>query len=82
MSPTCFSEQTIVISNNDQLLPAFVDITSTEFTLTCCWKLTWRERLRLLFTGRLWHRVATFGRPLQPQTLAVYKPPMARTDGQ
>jgi len=46
--------------------------------LTCCWKLTLRERLRLLFTGKVWHTVLTFGHQLQPQLLEVNKPDMGQ----
>lgn len=30
------------------------------------WKLTWRERLRILWTGNLYLTVCTFNNPLQP----------------
>jgi len=39
-----------------------------------CWALTWRERLRVLFAGRVWHSVLTFNAPLQPQRPSVRKP--------
>lgn len=42
--------------------------------VTCCWGLSWRERLRVLFTGRIWHQVLTFNDPLQPQLLLTNKP--------
>lgn len=38
---------------------------------TFLWKLTWRERLAILFSGKMWHQVLTFGNPLQPQKLSV-----------
>jgi hypothetical protein len=41
-----------------------------------CWKLSWRERLVVLATGRLWHQVLTFAAPFQPQLLTVEKPQM------
>lgn len=41
---------------------------------TFCWQLSWRERVAILFTGRLWHQVLTFNSPLQPQKLMVRKP--------
>lgn len=44
--------------------------------LTCCWSLSWRERFRVLLTGRIWHQVLTFNHPLQPQLLTVEKPDM------
>lgn len=33
------------------------------------WKLTWRERLRVLMSGNLWLTILTFNRPLQPVML-------------
>jgi len=39
-----------------------------------CWKLTKWERIKLLFTGKLWHQVLTFNQPLQPQMLSTEKP--------
>lgn len=31
-----------------------------------CWSLTFRERVKLLFSGRLWILVLNFGQKLQP----------------
>jgi hypothetical protein len=42
--------------------------------ITCCWKLSFFERLVILFTGNLWHSVLTFNKPLQPQLLEIKKP--------
>jgi hypothetical protein len=42
--------------------------------VTTCWALTWRERLRVLWTGRLWLQQLTFGNRLQPQLPSVRKP--------
>ena len=39
-----------------------------------CWKLTLWERLKLLFTGRLWLLVLNFRQPLQPQLPTVNDP--------
>ncbi|MGQ0836345.1 MAG: hypothetical protein ACT4O5_15775 [Gammaproteobacteria bacterium] len=54
-------------------LPAY-RFGDTEGRIACCWSLSWRERLRVLFTGRIWHQVLTFNHPLQPQLLTVEKP--------
>lgn len=35
--------------------------------VTSCWKLTWKERLQVFFTGRIYFSVWTFNKPLQPQ---------------
>lgn len=37
-----------------------------EGRMTSCWKLSVWERLRLLFTGRLYISQLTFGQPPQP----------------
>lgn len=42
--------------------------------IICCWQLSWRERLRMLVTGKIWHSVLTFQQPLQPQLLMVDQP--------
>jgi hypothetical protein len=40
-------------------------------TVLYCWKLTWRERFKLLLTGKLWQYMITFGRPQTPQLLTA-----------
>ncbi len=47
-------------------LPAWVG-PEPEKRVVTCWKLSWFERLKVLFTGRLWFSQLTFGQPLQPQ---------------
>jgi hypothetical protein len=42
--------------------------------IVCLWQLTWRERLRVLWTGQVWHQILTFNKPLQPQVLSAEKP--------
>jgi hypothetical protein len=42
--------------------------------LTCCWKLSLWERIKVLFTGRMWLDVLTFNQALQPLRLTVGKP--------
>lgn len=39
--------------------------------MTSCYKLSWKERLRLLFKGRLFVTQLTFGQPLQPQSITT-----------
>lgn len=73
-----FPGQTTIIAKDQpqyRPLPAhrFGD---AEGRIACCWSLTWRERLRVLITGRIWHQILTFDQPLQPQLLTVDKPSM------
>ena len=70
MNPIGFPEQTIVWAENQPPylpLPAYTD----ERETISLWSLSWRERLKVLFTGRLWLRQLNFGRALQPQALTV-----------
>jgi len=55
-------------------LPAYKLIGSIDGAITCCWKLSLIERFKILFTGKIWHRILTFNRPLQPQLLMFNKP--------
>lgn len=57
-------------------LPCHVDPKDTHGRLTCCWRLSWKERFKLLFSGMIWHQVLTFHEPLQPQLLLLDKPVM------
>lgn len=43
-------------------LPARVD----NGKVITCWKFTFKERLKILFTGSLFLSLFTFGNPLQP----------------
>lgn len=81
MKPVSFDEHSFTIARSGEEIPAHLDEASIEFTLTICWQLSIRERIKLLFTGRLWHQVHTFGHALQPQTLAINKPALTTTDG-
>lgn len=79
MEPSKFEGQNVVIAEHQPeytQLPALVSPLSGEAIF--CWRLTWRERLKLLVTGRLWHRVLTFGQPLQPQLLGVDVPELVQ----
>ena len=55
-------------------LPAYAWPDDARGRLTCCWELTWKERLRVLFTGRIWHTMLSFGQLLQPQLLETERP--------
>ena len=52
-------------------LPVFRE---KDGTVTSLWKLTLKERIKILFTGKLWLTVLTFNKPLQPLLLRVDYP--------
>lgn len=74
-----FEEQTVIIANNQ---PEYLPLPAHQFNdergrIAFCWKMTWRERIKVLFTGLLWQQVLTFNQPLQPQKLETIKPDMS-----
>jgi hypothetical protein len=56
-----------------QPLPAY-PCQDDERTVISRWKLTWSERLRILWTGNIWLSLLTFGHPIQPSMLSVEPP--------
>lgn len=72
-----FPEHNVVFAKDQpeyKQLPAYRCADPETGRIFCCWSLSWRERIRLLFTGRLWHQILTFNKPLQPQLLTLEKP--------
>lgn len=75
MKPTTFEGSNIEFAKDQDeylTLPAWRSHDGEE--VISCWALTWVERFKLLFTGRLWLRQLTFGGTLQPQLPQVEKP--------
>jgi hypothetical protein len=75
MKPIEFEGYTDLIAKNQpqyRSLPAHIDV--ARGVVTCCWKLSLRERFTLLLTGEIWQHVRTFGAPLQPQLLGSRRP--------
>lgn len=75
MKPIEFPEQNVVFAKDQpeyKPLPAFRNEGGMGEVISC-WKLSFRERIRLLFTGRLWLSLAMFGRPLTPSFLSTKK---------
>lgn len=72
MKPVTFPESNIVAGKDQSFrdLPAWTD----GNVLISCWGLTLRERLRLLFSGKVWISLLTFGEPVQGQLPQVQTP--------
>jgi hypothetical protein len=54
-----------------QVLPAVPGLHNGE--IITCWRPAFWERVKLLFTGRVWLHQLTFGQPLQPVILSCHK---------
>lgn len=74
-----FPEVNVVIAKDQpeyRPLPCHRVPKSTKGEIICCWQLDWKARIKVLFTGKLWHSVWTFNDMLQPQLLLCDKPKM------
>lgn len=69
MTPVAFPGFTgfnaVLAEDQPEYLPLPVCL-EPDGCVTSCWSLTWRERWKLLLTGRLWISSLTFHLPLQP----------------
>ena len=69
-------EETVIAKDQPQYRPLPAIVTS-DGVVTSRWRLTWRERLRILFCGSLWLQLSTFGHPLQPVIMTTEEPVFA-----
>jgi len=75
MKPITFPEANAVFAKDQPQyipLPAFKDDSERGIVISC-WKLSFGERLRLLFTGKLWVSLWTFKKPLTPSLFTTKK---------
>lgn len=75
MKPIEFPEQNTVYAKDQpqyQPLPAFKADTP-QGEIVSCWKLSFKERIVLLFTGKLWVSLMCFNKPLTPSFFTVKK---------
>lgn len=82
MRPAEFKEQNCVYAEHQpEYLPFPMHrIPGVYGELIGCWSLNWKERLIVLFTGRVWQNIFTFNQPLQPQKLSVENPFNSKKD--
>jgi hypothetical protein len=53
---------------------AHVEYSDGVRSMISCYRLTWQERLHILFSGKVWWEQMTFGHPLQPQKMYTREP--------
>jgi hypothetical protein len=76
MKPVNFEKQNAVYAENQPQYNPLPAYKANDGCVLSCWSLTIRERLYLLFTGKIWLQVMTFNHLLQPLFLSVKKPVM------
>jgi hypothetical protein len=75
MNPIKFPEVNKTYAENQpeyQPIPVYQDPGPDGYVISC-WQLSWKERLKILFTGKLWMGLMCFHKPLTPSNLSVYK---------
>lgn len=68
-----FKHQNIVYAKDQseyKPLPA-LKLDTQEGEVISCWKMSVKERLIVLFTGRVWLSLLSFNKPLTPSFMAV-----------
>ena len=75
MKPIHFEESNCIYAKDQ---PEYLPLPAYKHDngVTHCWYLNFMERIKILFTGRLWIQVLNFGKPLQPIKPIVDKPLM------
>lgn len=77
MKPVEFKGHNVVFGRHQPeylLLPGWLNRNHSKREVITCWKLSLIERLHVLFTGKMWFSVLTFGMNLQPQRPCVEYP--------
>ena len=75
MKPVEFKEQNIVIAKDQPEyipLPAHI-VNETQTRIITVWQMSFFERFRVLFTGRIILSLMTFGKPVQPIHMVTNK---------
>lgn len=76
MEPIEFKEQNIIFAKDQTPyipLPAYQDLVQGG-RIFHCWKLSFKERFKILFTGKLWIIVLNFKQAPQPMKPMVENP--------
>lgn len=76
LMPVDFPERTHEVAKDQpeyRTLPAHLVPNDEQGEMITCWQLSWRDRLKILFTGKLWASIWTFNRAVSPMYFSVYK---------
>lgn len=73
MKAVRFKHQNIVFAENQpeyQQLPA-LKIDGPEGLVVSCWQMSFKDRMKVLFTGKVWLSLMSFNKPLTPSFMSV-----------
>lgn len=66
MKPTEFKEQNVVYAKDQKEYTPLPALKFEDGTVISCWKVSWKELLKIMWHRRVWVSVLTFNNPLQP----------------
>lgn len=69
--------ETVLAKDQPEYIPlpvAHVEYSDGVRSMISCYRLTWRERIYILLSGKVWWEQLTFGESLQPQKMYVREP--------
>lgn len=75
MKPVKFKHANVTFAKDQpeyQPLPA-LRIDSPNGEIVSCWKLSFLERIKILFTGKIWLSLMSFNKPLTPIYMSVHR---------
>jgi hypothetical protein len=68
-----YNECNVTFAENQPEYLPLPALKTDDGTVVSCWKLSFFERVKVLFTGKIWLALLTFNRGLSPQFLTVNK---------
>jgi hypothetical protein len=77
MKPIKFKGSNTIFAKNQKPylpLPAWVKSDDEKGTTVCCWQANLIERLKILFTGKLYVSLLSFNKPLTPNRVYAENP--------
>lgn len=66
MRPIKFKEANVVYAKNQPEYLQLPVYKAEDGEVISCWKMSFKERLIFIITGKIWISVLTFNKPLQP----------------
>ena len=73
MKPIEFKEQNVVFAKDQKEYQPLPALRFDNGEVLTCWKVSWKELLRIAFTRKIWVAQLSFNNPLQPQYITANK---------
>lgn len=73
MKPVKFKHSNVTFAKDQpeyQPLPA-LKLDTPEGEVISCWQMSFKERVKVLFTGKIWVSLMSFNKPLTPSYISV-----------